>query len=270
MAPSDLTRLSPHRLPAARRTRAAAIAALVLLGGGTAVAQPALWEPAEYRISAARLDLQAMDSPPQSVVSSRRNDDRTEALIRLAPRSLARPEEAYGPISLTEDVAEFLLPSPRVESDADAFDERAEALMPEDGNLAEFVRRTLSWTSNHLAYDTRLAHEIWEGRSLTRSALESLAVRRGTCSEYANLFIAVMRAGGVPARFVSGYFAGQGMYHAWADVYLPDAGWIPVDPQMGAYGVSNQHIKLFHGADFEAIGVPLREIRLELKPLDAR
>ena len=248
----------------------AATVAILALGGGSVFAQAALWEATEYRLSAARLDLDAMESPPQTVVSSRRDGDRTVAVVRIAPRSLARPEQAYGPIAPTEGVAEFLRPSAKIESEAVAFTELAATLMPDDGDLVAFVRRALSWTSNHLAYDERLAREIWEGRSSSRSALDTLSVRQGTCSEYANVLIAVMRAGGVPARFASGYFAGGETYHAWAEVYLPDTGWLPVDPQMGAYGVSNQHIKLFEGVDFEAIGVPLKEIELELEPLDGR
>jgi transglutaminase-like putative cysteine protease len=122
----------------------------------------------------------------------------------------------------------------------------------------------VAWTKRNIRYDAGLAQDIWEGRVDSRSADATLGSRRGTCSEYTNVFIAVMRAKAVPARFVSGFFVGQ-MYHAWAEVYLPRAGWVPVDPQMGAYGVSNRHIKLFVGVDFPSIGVPLQEIRLQIQ-----
>ena len=66
--------------------------------------------------------------------------------------------------------------------------------------------------------------------------------RRGFCEHYASAFVFLMRAGGVPARVVTGYQGGElnplGDYlivrqseaHAWAEVWLQDAGWVRVDP----------------------------------------
>ena len=75
--------------------------AILALGGGSVFAQAALWEATEYRLSAARLDLDAMESPPQTVVSSRRDGDRTVAVVRIAPRTLERPEHARSPVART-------------------------------------------------------------------------------------------------------------------------------------------------------------------------
>ncbi|MCC5807748.1 MAG: transglutaminase family protein [Opitutales bacterium] len=82
---------------------------------------------------------------------------------------------------------------------------------------------------------------------------ETLRLRRGSCRDMAMLFIAVCRRLGLAARFVSGYLydappeeagtggAGEGVgfnravgsMHAWAEVYLPGAGWKGFDPTNG-------------------------------------
>lgn len=66
--------------------------------------------------------------------------------------------------------------------------------------------------------------------------------RRGFCEHYAAAFATLMRAAGVPARVVIGYQGGElnpaGNYlivrqsdaHAWAEVELPERGWVRVDP----------------------------------------
>ncbi len=66
--------------------------------------------------------------------------------------------------------------------------------------------------------------------------------QRGFCAHYAGSFVFLMRAVGIPARVVVGYQGGewneQGHYlavhqfdaHAWAEVWLPEQGWIRVDP----------------------------------------
>jgi transglutaminase-like putative cysteine protease len=57
----------------------------------------------------------------------------------------------------------------------------------------------------------------------------------GNCTDFHALFIGLLRASGIPARFSIGYSipnAGGGDiagYHCWADFYVDGAGWIPVD-----------------------------------------
>ncbi|MGH8201283.1 MAG: transglutaminase TgpA family protein [Steroidobacteraceae bacterium] len=66
--------------------------------------------------------------------------------------------------------------------------------------------------------------------------------RTGFCGHYAAAFVDLMRAGGVPARVVTGYLGGQrnpydgtlivrqSDAHAWAEVWLDGRGWTRVDP----------------------------------------
>jgi transglutaminase-like putative cysteine protease len=66
--------------------------------------------------------------------------------------------------------------------------------------------------------------------------------REGFCGHYASAFVMLMRAGGVPARVVTGYLGGswnryggylyitQSDAHAWAEVWLEPRGWVRVDP----------------------------------------
>ena len=52
----------------------------------------------------------------------------------------------------------------------------------------------------------------------------------GECGEYAALFAAFCRASGIPARPIVGFWALEGRQtHVWAEFYLQDIGWLPVD-----------------------------------------
>lgn len=74
-------------------------------------------------------------------------------------------------------------------------------------------------------------------------ALSAARTGQGVCTEFSGLFVALARATGIPARVVSGYWqtepfpAGRAIEekpyrHAWAEFYLPDVGWIPVEPSI--------------------------------------
>lgn len=66
--------------------------------------------------------------------------------------------------------------------------------------------------------------------------------RAGFCEHYAQAFVVVMRAAGIPARIVTGYQGGrfnpvddtwvvrQSDAHAWAEYWLPERGWVRADP----------------------------------------
>lgn len=72
-----------------------------------------------------------------------------------------------------------------------------------------------------------------------------LESRQGYCTHFATAFTLLARAEGIPARYVQGYCVPMNsdakvtvtsaMAHAWPEVYLEDAGWIPFEPTPG-YG----------------------------------
>jgi hypothetical protein len=66
-----------------------------------------------------------------------------------------------------------------------------------------------------------------------------LARTTGSCSEYTFVYIAMCRAVGLPARFAGAVSwrdddaSWDDVHHRWVEIYLPNYGWIPVDPSGG-------------------------------------
>jgi transglutaminase-like putative cysteine protease len=87
------------------------------------------------------------------------------------------------------------------------------------------------------------------------SAAEAFALKRGVCQDYAHIFIACARSGGVPARFVSGHFmrsdgvTSQQAGHAWAEAHIPDLGWIGFDAANGIC-TTDAHVRIAMGLDY--------------------
>src|SRR5882724_4566706 len=86
----------------------------------------------------------------------------------------------------------------------------------------------------------------------TQDPVQTLAMRSGSCRDYALLMMEAARSLGFAARFVSGYLyderligsfsetlVGGGETHAWVEIYLPGAGWVEFDPTNGLVGGSN-------------------------------
>ncbi|MEP9376465.1 transglutaminase family protein [Aquabacter sp. CN5-332] len=88
----------------------------------------------------------------------------------------------------------------------------------------------------------------------TQTPAKTLELKSGTCRDFALLFIEAVRELGFAARFVTGYLytphldlsldlseeiRGAGSTHAWAEVYLPGAGWIDFDPTNALIGTDH-------------------------------
>jgi transglutaminase-like putative cysteine protease len=96
--------------------------------------------------------------------------------------------------------------------------------------------------SNEISYQSREE----EG---TQAPLQTLDRGWGSCRDFAVLFVESVRSLGFGARIVSGYLynpgqdlagsGGPGSTHAWAEVYVPGAGWITFDPANRSVGGFN-------------------------------
>lgn len=97
---------------------------------------------------------------------------------------------------------------------------------------------------------SRLAFEIAKQqiklrRHLTerKGAARALREEEGDCDECADIFVALARSVGVPARRVVGHlFKGSSKPepHAWCEVFIQNRGWIPIDASLGSFGILNE------------------------------
>ncbi len=143
---------------------------------------------------------------------------------------------AYSPDDLT-DIGAFLRPAPRIQESVASWSKRFVRSNPTD--TLSLLKDINSGILGNVAYRTRDE----EG---TQTAKETLEKSSGSCRDIAELFIEAVRHLGFGARAVSGYLYDPavrpndpGATHAWAEVYLPSAGWIAFDPTHQRVGESN-------------------------------
>jgi hypothetical protein len=79
------------------------------------------------------------------------------------------------------------------------------------------------------------------------NAVAVLRERKGDANEHTQLFVALARAVGVPARIATGllYVNGKFFYHAWPEVWLSD--WVAVDPTFGQFPADAAHLRFVVG-----------------------
>jgi hypothetical protein len=78
-------------------------------------------------------------------------------------------------------------------------------------------------------------------------ALQVLESRVGDCNEHTQLYVALARSLGLPARIAAGlaYVDGKFYYHAWPEVYLRE--WVAVDPTFGQFPADAAHLRFIVG-----------------------
>ncbi len=89
------------------------------------------------------------------------------------------------------------------------------------------ARKVLNYVADKIDYERIRGWDV---------APEVLKRGKGSCSEYAYVYISMMRAAGVPARYVGSVVERgdrasiDGVFHRWIEIYLPGYGWVAVDP----------------------------------------
>jgi transglutaminase-like putative cysteine protease len=136
------------------------------------------------------------------------------------------------------ELDQYLRPGIRIESDDPVLSGKAEEITAGSGNRWDAACRIARWVGDNIS---GLA---------SGSARETYDSRKGLCGEKSLLTAAFCRAVGIPARVVWGYmytleYGGSFGQHAWNEVYMDSAGWIPLDATIGEYDyVDSGHIRL--------------------------
>ena len=124
-----------------------------------------------------------------------------------------RPGEAWCTADATR---RFLSPTRLTAPDA-AITHIANLLRAQGHDPADLAQRVSEWVANTMRYEAGVT-------TVQTTAAEALALGRGMCQDYAHVMIAICRAAGVAARYVSGHLLGEGGSHAWVEVLLPQGG----------------------------------------------
>jgi transglutaminase-like putative cysteine protease len=124
---------------------------------------------------------------------------------------------------------------------------------------AEAASEIITWLREQVSY-------VAGSTGVQTSAQEAWDVGQGVCQDMAHITVALLRAAGLPARYVSGYLhpdpkaepgaAVAGQSHAWAEYWTGE--WVACDPTNLA-PVGERHVVIGRGRDYADVS-PLKGI----------
>lgn len=158
------------------------------------------------------------------------NPSRKEAILMNADVTIYRNDYNSSPSNI--DSAEvnldtYLKSEKYIESDDPLICQKARELQGYSDE--ETLQNIYNFVFNHVRYHGYILQPL--------GARAALLLKRGDCTEFSDLFVALCRSSGLPARNVSGFTTDwlNTPRHGWTEVYLPDKGWVAFDPTPGNY-----------------------------------
>jgi len=146
-------------------------------------------------------------------------------------RYFVRPEKVGSLREIPREISKrYLVDGTRYRMDDPVLKAAVEEAVGDEKRPYWIARKIFNWVIDKLDYQMVGGWDV-----------PATLIKRGTgsCSEYAFLYIALCRSAGLPARYEAGT-AVRGddasvdeAYHRWVEVYLPNYGWVPVDPSRG-------------------------------------
>ncbi len=159
---------------------------------------------------------------------------------------------AYEDSSLQEQIWTFLEPSRRVSRHPEVW-RQALDVTREIKTIYGQAMALMDWIHQEFTYERGTT-------SVTTHLEETFEMRRGVCQDFTHVMLGLCRSVGIPARYASGYLyngpqdtlLGAQASHAWAEVYLPTAGWIGFDPTNNMLA-DERYVKVAVGRDYEDV-----------------
>lgn len=167
-------------------------------------------------------------------------------------------QAAFPPVSAPPDTERYLAATRFVQKDDPRIQGEARRLTTGAVSQHQAVTAILNFVTDRLT---------WKLEPPGHDAITGLTGGIVNCQGYAHLSLALLRAVGIPARVAVGITLSKGWQvpteggalvmksgtgrHAWIEVFYPDVGWIPFDPQATHLFVSLYHIRQAVGADVD-------------------
>lgn len=159
--------------------------------------------------------------------------------------------------SKVDSVQEFLKATDLIEADDLVLVKKAKEITAGAKDFWEAAVRLSRWVADSIGYAI-------PGGLTARNTYD---IRKGECGAHSILLAAFCRAVGIPARVVWGcmYVPNRGGafgQHAWNEIYMGEAGWIPVDATAQEVDyVDSGHLRLGH---FQSISIALNPKKMEV------
>ena len=112
-----------------------------------------------------------------------------------------------------------------------------------NSNKLDYAERCYNYVATHYRY--------LNPNTGLHSLTELLSIGGGDCANLSSIYISLLRAKGIPARHVVA-IGDNNNYHVWAEFYIQDFGWIPVDV---TYKNANLHGNYFGRYDYRMVVV---------------
>lgn len=182
-------------------------------------------------------------------------DYRLEASIKNSQQFPKVYKKINFPFYVPDEIKQYTQATKKTESDDFEIKETANKLAAGETDAYKLIFKIANFVHEQITYDEAYWQDVW-------SAKEVLQTKRGVCDEFTNLFIALVRSLGIPARYIVGSVytniptVNDFQYHAWAEVWFPDIGWVPFDPTFAEYGwIDPTHIIVRHSKIVEPVSI---------------
>ena len=152
----------------------------------------------------------------------------------------------------TLDARQFALTSPAASPSLSATEYARESFVP-DRPIVEALEELCARLHDEF--------EFAPGATTVSTPIDEVMARRaGVCQDFAHLTISALRGLGLAARYVSGYLetdpppgrerlVGADVSHAWVSVFVPQVGWVDLDPTNGKF-VNSRYVTVAWGHDY--------------------
>ena len=155
-----------------------------------------------------------------------------ELIVTIQPARRQPQGKISIPVTAPE-FAEYLKPTPQIQSQNKEVADKAREIAAGATDGWTVARKLSDWIFTNLKW-----RNIDPG-----DASHTLAVKEATCLQFSELFVAMARSLGLPARMVQGMAYADGSFggHAWVEVYAGE--WVQLDPTWGTDHVDPTHMR---------------------------